>query len=257
MRRLLVGALLGVLLVVSGCGGPRSQTDQDKDGKLLADAIRAAYRDGSTFKLDQQSLVTGGDLSGQARYLHGTVDSGVLKDDTARFIYRLQLQSGTALYDMVIAQDQLYVKVRSASSWKSTKLPLTTALYPALRLDLLRQTVLLSHSISTGSLTHIDAGFAHKYTVKPAPDQLEELESISVQGTTEDQFLKTATAQMDVYLMLPGNKLGHIDLQMTGTDPYNDEKRQILCTLDVKPAKVAAIQAPSDAQQVTPDQILT
>ena len=256
MKRLLTGVLLGMIMLV-GCGGTRSQSDQDKDAKLLADALRSAYSAGSGFKMDQQLLILGGDIpSGQAIQVHATVDNGILKNDTAKFGYKIQQGRQTATYDMLIAQQQLYVKARNATSWKTTALPSTTTLYPTLRLELLRETVLLARSISPGSITHIDAGFAHKYTVQPAPDQLEQLESIPVQGTAEDTFLKTARAQIDIYLILPGNKLGRIELRMTGTDPANGEKQEVLSTLDLRPARVPAIQVPSDAQQVSPAEIL-
>jgi len=257
VKRLLTAALVG-LVMLAGCGGTRSQSDQDKDGRLVADALRSAYSAGSGFKMDQQLVILGGDIpSGQAFQVHATVDNGILKNDTARFGYRIQQGRQTVMYyDMLIAQQQLYVKARNATTWKTTALLSTTTLYPTLRLDLVRETVLLARSISSGSITHIDAGFARKYTVQPAPDQLEQLESIPVQGTAEDTFLKTARAQIDVYLILPGNKLGRIELQMTGTDPATGEKQEVTSTLDFRPARVPAIQAPSDAQQVSPADIL-
>lgn len=257
MSRSLAAALMGVVLLVA-CGGTRSQADQDKDGKLIADALRAANTQGSTFKLDQQLLIMGGDIpAGRAVRVHSSVDKGVLKNDAAKFAYRLEQGQQAATYDMLITQGRLFVKARGSSTWKTTPLPSTTTLYPSLRLDLVRETVLLARSISSGAVTHIDAGFAHKYTVRPAPDQLEQLQSVSVQGGAEDQFLKTATAQLDVYLLLPGNKLGRIELRMTGTDPSSGEKQDIVSSLDVRPAKVATIQPPSEAQQVAPADLLT
>lgn len=256
MKRLLVGALVATVMV-AGCGGTRSQPDQDKDGRLLADALRSAYSGGSGFKMDQQLVILGGDIpSGKAIQVHATVDNGVLKNDTAKFGYKIQQGRQTATYDMLIAQQQLYVKAQNATTWKTTALLSTTTLYPTLRLDLVRETVLLARSISSGTITHIDAGFARKYTVQPAPDQLEQLESIPVQGTAEDTFLKTARAQMDIYLVLPATKLGRIELQMTGTDPSNGERQDVTSTLDLRPARVSAIQAPSDAEQVSPADIL-
>ena len=253
----LAAALLG-MVVLAACGAARTQADQDRDGKLVADALRNAYSQGAAFKLDQQLLILGGDIpSGQAIQVHATVSNGVLKNDAARFAYKIQQGRQAATYDMLIARQQLFVKSRSASTWKTTALPSTTTLYPPLRLDLVRETVLLARSVSAGAITHIDAGFAHKYTVQPAPDQLEQLESIPVQGAAEDQFLKTARAQIDIYLITPGNKLGRIELQMLGVDPSNGEKQEIVSTLDVRPAKVSAIQAPSDAEQVAPADILT
>jgi hypothetical protein len=252
MLAVLVGALL-----LAACGSTRTQADQDKDGKTLANALRAAYSEGSSFKLDHQLLITGGDIpSGKAFPVHATVANGALKDDTARFTYRLQRGQQVNTYDMLIAQGQLFLREHGSSGWKTTALTATTTFYPSLRLDLVRETVLLARSVSSGSVAHIDAGFARKYVVRPAPDQLEQLESMTVQGAAEEAFLKTATAELDVYLLVPSNKLGRIELHMTGIDPSSGEKQQILSTLDVKPAKVGAITPPADAQQVTPSNLL-
>jgi hypothetical protein len=255
--RTVAAVLLGVVLLAA-CGGTRTQADQDKDGRLLADALRAVWTDGTGFKLDQRLQLVGGDIpSGQAFQLHGVVGSGVLKGSSAHFGFRLVQGQQAVGYDMLIADGLLYVKRQDATSWKDTPLSATTTLLTALRLDLVRETVLLASSVSSGALGHIDAGFARKYVVRPAPDQLEELQSMSVQGAAEDQFLKTATAELDVYLLFPGDKLGRVEVHLSGTDPSNGEKQAISSTLDLHPAKVGAITAPTGTQQVDPSSILT
>src|SRR5207248_8555189 len=115
--------------------------------------------------------------SGQALQLHATATSGVLKDGAARFSYRIQQSQQAGTYDMLVADGQLYVKRHGASAWKTTPEASATTLFPALRLELVRETVLLAASVSTGSVTHIDAGFARRYAVRAAPDQLEQLSS--------------------------------------------------------------------------------
>jgi hypothetical protein len=141
--------------------------------------------------------------------------------------------------------------------WKTTPVTSTTTLFPALRLDLIRETVLLASSVSTATVTHINAGFARKFVVHAAPDQLEQLQAMPVQGAAEEQFLKTATAELDVFLTLPGNALGRVEVHLSGTDPTNGEKQEITSSLDLRSAKVGVIQAPGDAQQVDPSSILT
>lgn len=258
MRRIAAGLLAMTLLAACGTGG-RAQADQDRDGRLLAAAVRGADAAGASFKMDQQLLLTGGDIpGGQAFQLHATVSDGVLKNGAARFGYRIDQGQQRADYDMRIVDGRLYVRHHGASAWKTTPAGETTTLFPALRLDLVRETVLLAPSVSSGALGHIDAGFSRKYTVRPAADQLEQLQSMPVGGSSAEQaFLKTASAELDVYLLFPGNALGRVDVILSGIDPSNGEKQQILSRLDLRSAKVGAIDAPEDAQQVSPGEILT
>ena len=258
MRKFVAGLLGMTLLAACGTSG-RPQADQDRDGRLLAGALRTAVTDGATFKLDQQLQLTGGDIpNGQAFQLHATVSNGVLKDGAARFGYRIEQGRQRADYDMMVVDGRLYARQHGASAWKTTPVGETTTLFPALRLDLVRETVLLAASVSSGALGRIDAGFVRKYRVRPAPDQLEQLQSMPVGGSSaEQQFLRTASAELDVYLLFPGDKLGRVDVILSGVDPSNGEKQQIQSRLDLRSAKVGAIEAPADAQQVTPSEILT
>jgi len=257
MKRIIAG-LLGIV-VLAACGATgRPQADQDRDGQLLAGALRTAYADGATFKLDQQLMLTGGDIPrGQAFQLHATVSGGAMRNGSARFAYRIAQGQQHADYDMMLVDGRLYAKQHSSSAWKTTPVGETTTLFPALRLDLVRETVLLATSVSSGGLTRIDEGFARKYAVKPAADQLEQLQSMPVGGTQAEQaFLKSANAQLDVYLLLPGNQLGRVDVNLSGVDPSNGEKQQIQSRLDLRSSKVGAIEAPADAQAVAPGDIL-
>lgn len=255
MKRLLAG-LLGLVLL-SACGSTQTQTNQ-KDAALLAGALRAADVDGMGFKLDQQLLIQGGDIpSGQAIQLHATASGGELRDGGAAFGYDVQQGSQSNDFDMRVVDGKLFVRKKGASAWKATPVGTTTTLFPALRLDVVREAVLLATSVAPGSLSHIDAGFARKYVVQPAADQVEQLLSISVTSATEQQFLKTASAEVDVYLTIPDNELGRVEVHVSGTDPSNGEQSQITCTLDLHSAKVSAIQAPADAQLVDPGSILS
>ena len=259
MKRITAG-LLGAVLLAAACGATgRPQADQDRDGQLLSGALRTAYADGATFKLDQQLMLTGGDIpSGQAFQLHATVSNGVLRDGAARFAYRIEQGQQHADYDMLVVDGRLYAKQHSSSAWKTTPVGETTTLFPSLRLDLVRETVLLASSVSSGSLSRIDEGFARKYAVRPAADQLEQLQSMPVGGTQAEQaFLKSATAELDVYLLFPSNQLGRVDVVLSGIDPSNGEKQQIQSRLDLRSSRVGAIQAPVDAQAVAPGDILT
>jgi hypothetical protein len=256
MKRLLAG-LLGLALL-SACGTARTQADQQKDATLLAGALRSADVAGMGFNLDQQLLIQGGDIpSGQAIQLHATASNGELKDGAAEFAYNVQQGSQGNEFDMRVVDGKLYVRKKGASAWKATPVGNTTTLFPALRLDVVREAVLLATSVSPGSLGHVTAGFDRKYAVQPSADQVEQLLSITVTGATEQQFLKTASAEVDVFLTVPDNKLGRVEVHVSGTDPSNGEQSQITSSLDLHSAKVSAIQVPADAQLVDPGSILS
>ena len=256
LRRL--AGLIAVLLLAAACG--RSQADQQHDGAFLASALRTAWSSGAGFTLDQQLQLTGGDIgSGQSFQLHGTVSSGLLRGSTARFAYRLDQAQQPTAYDMLVAGGLLYVRKQGATAWKATSLPGATTLFPALRLDLIRETVLLAGSVSAASYGPFDTGspVGQRYVVRPAPDQLEELQSVAVEGAAAQQFLRTATGEVDLYLTFPGNSLGRIDVHLAGVDPSNGERQDIRSTLRLRSAKVGAIEAPADAQVVATGDILT
>ncbi|HEY4028348.1 MAG TPA: hypothetical protein VGO86_18120 [Candidatus Dormibacteraeota bacterium] len=253
----LIAGVLGIALLAA-CGSGRTQADQDKDGRTLAGALRAVDVGGASFKLDNRLQLTGGDIPrGQALQLHATADSGVIKDGAAHFGYRVQQAQQATSYDMLVSGGRLYVKHQGSSTWKTAPDAAATTLFAALRLELVRETALLAASVSSGAVTRIDTGFARKYVVRPAPDQLEQLQSIPVQGAAEDRFLKTATGELDLYLMVPGGNLGRIEVHLSGIDPSNGEKQEILSTLDLRSARVGALQPPADAQQVAPAELLT
>jgi hypothetical protein len=256
-RTRIIAGLLGAVLL-AGCGATRSQADQQKDGTMLAGALRAADQDGMSFSLDQQLQITGGDIpSGQALQLHATASGGVLRNGTAQFAYRIQQSSSTNQYDMRVVGGRLYVRKHGASGWKATPVSNTTTLFPALRLDVVRETVLLATSVSTGALNHINAGFARKYAVQPGASQVEQLLSVSVEGAAEQKFLKSASGELDVYLTVPDNKLGRVEVHVSGVDPSNGEQQQIQSSMDLHSAKVAVVQAPADAQLVAASDILS
>lgn len=253
-------ALFLALLGLTGCGptAGRSQADQDRQGRFIADAIRSADTQGIRFTMDEVLVVTGGDVPrGQEVRIQSSSRDGQLKAGSARFTYRIQQGSSAREYDMVLASGALFAKQRSASAWHATPLAATTSLFPAVRLDLLRETALLATSISSPVLTHVAAGFAHKYVVKPAPDQLEQLESIPVQGQGEATFLKTAKAELDVFLGVPGDKLFRIEIHLTGTDPSDGTKQKIDSSIDTRSGRVAGIKPPAQAVTVSPAEILT
>jgi hypothetical protein len=253
-----VAVLLAALALAAGCGAGRTQADQDRDGGVLAGTLRNVWLAGTGFALDQRLTLSGGDIpGGQGLQFHGSVSSGVLKGSAAQFSYRLeQGQQGSARYDMVVASGLLYVRRQSASAWKATGLSGATTLFPALRLDLLRETVLLASSVSSGSVARIDSGLARRYVVRPAPDQLQQLQSVTLDSTAAQQFMRTASGEVDVYLAFPGDRLARVEVHLTGLDPSNGERQEVASVLTLHPATVGAIRPPADAQQVAVGDIL-
>ncbi len=257
MRRLLAVSLLAAGLVTA-CGLPLpAATDQRTEARTIAAAIQSLERHGATFDLDQTVRLTGGQIpSGQELQQQMTVTGGHLRDDDASFRFRLSVGGQHADLDMVIADQQLFARSPGAA-WRTTPLSYVTVLFPALRLDLLRETALLSPSVSPAGLGHVGAGFARRFAVSAAPEQLEELEAIPVVGAAETAFLRTARAEVDVYLLIPGGQLGGVELHLTGTDPASGIHQQIDSRLNVQAARVPKISPPAQAQLVDPGAILT
>jgi hypothetical protein len=257
VRRL---AALCIVLALAGCGlsASRSQADQDKDGRMLAAALQAVDSQGSGFSMDESLVLTGGDVpSGQQLSVHATSSNGVARDGNAQLRYHV-VSGRTGLdYDMLLTSTQLFAKRHGTAQWLTTPLSATTSFFPALRLELVKETVLLAGSIPGSSVTHLSSGFARKYVVKPAPDQLEQLQAIVVQGVTETNFLKTATAEVDVFLSLPGDSLMRVEVHLTGTDPTAGTKQRVDNSMDLRSARVAPIKPPGSATAVAPESIFS
>jgi hypothetical protein len=257
VRRL---AALCIVLALSGCGvsAARSPADQDKDGRMLAAAIQAVDSEGTGFSMEESLVLTGGEVpSGQQLSVHATSRDGVAKNGNAQLRYHVETGRTGLDYDMLLTPTQLFAKRHGTSQWLTTPVSATTSFFPALRLELVRETVLLARSIPGSSLTHVSAGFARKYVVKPAADQLEQLQAIVVQGSTETNFLKSATAEVDVFLSQPGDELVRLEVHLTGVDPTAGTRQRVDNSMDLKSAKVETIKPPASATAVAPESIFS
>jgi hypothetical protein len=246
------------MLALAGCGfsAGRSQADQDRDGRMLAAAIEAVDSQGTGFTMDETLVLTGGDVpSGQALSVHATSNDGVARNGNARLSYHIESGRTGLDYDMLVTGTQLFARRHGSSQWLTTPLSATTSFFPALRLELVRETVLLATSIPGSSLTHVSAGFARKYVVKPAPDQLEQLEAIVVQGRSEASFLKGASGEVDAFLSIPGDRLVRVEVHVAGTDPGGGTKQRVDNWVDLRSARVGAIKPPDSATSVAPESI--
>jgi hypothetical protein len=256
-RILAVWGLLAVL-ALSGCGtgSGRTQADQDRDARKLAAAIQAADSQGVGFSLDETLILTGGDVPrGQEFSVRASSSDGVARDGRARFTYRVQLGGGGLVYEMVTTETQLFARRKGSTAWLTTPLVATTSFFPALRMELVRETVLLAGSITGPALARVPAGLARKYVVKPAPDQLEQLQGVSVQGQSEAAFLKSASAEVDVFLGLTGDHLERLEVHVAGTDPSAGARQRVDSSIDLRPARVGTITPPDAATSVPPENI--
>jgi hypothetical protein len=249
-----LAALLAALVLVAGCGGSkRSQADMDRDGRTIAAALETADSDGASLHLAETWVITGGQVpKGQQSTVSLTAD-GTAKSGRVKMTLKFTSGPTKPSYDLVIADGFLYAKLHSGNAaWKRTTAMAGTALYPAALLELVRESVLLAKRVDAYSVAKQGNGFAHKYVVIPASDQLEQLQAVTLTGADEQAFLKTATAEIDVFLSVNGNKLQRLEVHLVGTEPSTGAKNKIDSTCDYKPARMDAIAVPTGAADVQP-----
>ncbi len=259
MRHRLLALVL--LLAVSACAPPgspkRTAAEVDRDRSAVAQAIKGADASGASFHMTETLSLTGGSIpQGQQLLINAQAD-GVVYAGRAKLTYKILRQRNQPIqYDIVLSGPDIYIKPHGSANWKRSDAAAATALYPGLRLPLLRDAVLLAKDVSSGSVSTVNNGFAHKYKVTPASDQLEQLEAIPVTGQAEQAFLRSATAEVDAYLTLTGDKLTRIEVHLSGTDPTNNQRQKVDSTVDFTPSKVGAIEVPAGATLVPPSEIL-
>ena len=254
-----LAGVLAVLVLVAGCatGPKRTQADQDKDGKALAAALEAADGTGVNFQLTETWVLTGGSIpNGQQATLNLTA-TGSVRAGRAKMTFTVKQSRGSSVFDMVVADSHLYARPHNKGTWKRIPDTAATALYPAILLHLLREAVLLARRVDASAIVSVNNGFARKSVVVPASDQLEQLQAISVTGSQEEVFLKTATAQIIVFLTVTGSKLSRTEVHLLGTDPTSGEKNKIDSVANYTLGKVSEIAVPTGALDVQPGDIFT
>ncbi len=249
-----LAALLAAALLAAACGGQRTQSDQEHDAQTIAGALRAADTGGVGLHLTENWVSSGGQIPKGQHATIGITGDGGAKDGRVRMTLKFTTGSKNS-FDTVIGDGFLYLKPQKTDGWARTSELAATPLYPAVLLELLRESVLLAKRVDGYSLVQQGSGFAHRYVVVPASDQLEQLLAISLSTADEKTFLKTATAEIDVFLSASGDKLQRIEVHLSGTDPSSGEKTQIDSSSDYRPAKVDDIELPMGAQEVPPSQL--
>lgn len=248
--------LLAGLLLLAACGGARTRADMDKDGRLVADQLKALDAS-ATFSLTETLTFTGGDIPKGKEALLEVTASGWIKDDDVQMTYKLAQGSQSLNFDMVLAEGGLFVRDRGGSAWRSIPEAAATFWYPSVRLQLIREAVLLARSVDAPTLANTSSGFLHKYVVKPAKDQLEQLQAVSPVGQAETAFLKSASGEIDAFLSLQGGKLTRLEVHLGGVEPDTGEHYKVDSTATFKAARPKAVSPPAGATPVSPSQIFT
>jgi hypothetical protein len=252
-------ALLMTLVLAAGCGASkRTEADMVRDEQTIAAALQAADSAGESFHLAETWVTTGGQVpKGQHSTANLTAEGGV-KSGRVKMTLKFTTGRSKPSYDLVMADGFLYARLHGGRAvWKRTPAQAYTWLYSAALLSLLRESVLLAKRVDAYSAVQQGNGFAHKYVVIPASDQLEQLQAMTLSGSAELAFLKTATAEIDVFLSVTGNSLRRLEVHLVGTDPSTGEKTKIDSSSDYHTARVNTIAIPTGAEDVGADHIFT
>lgn len=249
------GLALGLagLVLVAACGlGPsRSQAAQQADAEVLSTAIASADREGRSFTMGLTLTFMGGNIpAGQQERIQARILNGLLKDDRARFDYRLL---GRPAFDAVVAQGQFYLKPHSDARWRTVPFEVVVGLVPLVRLELLREAVLLARSVGGATVTLQGLGLARRYAVQPAVEQLAQF--LGVSGDLSG-LEKLVSGELDVFLSLTSRQLLRVELRADLKQPDGSEARTE-GWMELRPARVGAIAQPQPAVSVTPDQLFT
>jgi hypothetical protein len=247
VRRLL-GLLLAAVLVAGGCGsgGGANLT-------TVAQAIREVEQKGAAFAYADTLLDSGGNVPKGVTNRIRLAGYGQERDDNVALVLSQLDNAGKSVgaYDLVINDVYLFVRPHgSTREWFLGSAALFNQFYPGVRLNLLRETVLLATKNSKGT-SFSNGGFYNQYTITPAPDQLEQLMSLTVAPDKEAGFLKSASATITAYLTTSGH-LQRLDLHVAGTDPGNALKRVFDSTLTF--SRVGRVTDPSIPATAVPVQ---
>ena len=247
--------LLILGLLATGCG---SQGNSDLRPRLdfLATTLARAQRQGLAFQISGSLQLTGGAIPAGKMYSLAASGSGELKQDLAQFTYTLAQGKSSVRYRMRFDASRLYVRHPPSSQWHSASLEAATTLFPSLRLTLLRQTTLLATALTGPGLSVSGQGLERTYSVVPASDQVQELQSIFVAPSGLKSFLAGASTKVIVDLSVPAGELTRIAVQLSATDPVSGEHQQVTSTATFRAARVGAISVPADDVAVSPAAIL-
>ena len=241
-------AMLVAVPLLAACGGGTPQQDQ----KTVAAAIDAVNSAGAHIDVQSTILDSGGSIpKGRADQIkfHGV---GTTRDGATAMHVTFPAAAGKTnpSFDIVLTDADVYAQQQgSTAPWHTEVVEAGNFLFVPVRLPLLRETALLASREQSGGLSHIDQGFARRYTITPAPDQLLQMLANSFGGTVAD-FLKTASGHIDFFIGSDGRLL-RIETHLVGINPDNKGKRQIDAVTVLSGRSAKPIDVPRGALAVT------
>jgi hypothetical protein len=249
--RRLGGLLLATALAAAGCGGGGGASGADLG--TVASAIREIEQKGAAFSYTDTLLDSGGSIPKGVVNRIRLSAVGQERDDNVSLVLSQLDGAGKAVgaYDLVINDIYLFVRPHGTTrDWFLGSAALFNQFYPGVRMNLLRETVLLAGKSSKG--TSFSGGtFLNQYTITAAPNQLEQLMSTTVTPDKRAGFLKSASATITAYLTTSGH-LQKLDLHVTGIEPGSSLKRVFDSSMTF--SKVGKITDPSIPATAVPVQ---
>lgn len=197
---------------------------------------------------------TGGDIpQGKEAYVRFQA-GGAERDDNAYLVLKLTNASNQGIggYDLVINDSDLYVRPHGTKRiWFTGPASVANHFYPGVRLNLLRETVLLAAKSSSKGPSYTNGSFIRQYTITPGADQLEQLQSTVTGSQNEARFLRSASGTIDFFVGLNGNHLERVALHIIGTDPDTKLRQEFRSTVTFsRLGKVGPIGVPDKSLPV-------
>jgi hypothetical protein len=177
-----IAALLGCLLLTTvACGSGGSG-----DLSAVAAAIRTVEDKGADFTLTLTETQTGGDIP-KGKYAEQIYTSaGQLQDDNAALVLGTKDPASgrtTLDFDLIVNDSDIFVRPHgSTRDWFTTYTFAAEEFIPGVRLNLVRESVLLAAKVSK-STSFSGGAFVNQFTVSPAGEQMRELMGFATSGT--------------------------------------------------------------------------
>jgi hypothetical protein len=242
------------VLGVAGCGGGGGS-----DLSAVAAAVREVEQRGAAFSYTDTLLDSGGSIPKGMVSRVRLSGKGMERDDNAALTLNQVDNAGKIVggYDLVINDVYLFVRPHgSTREWFLGSAALFNQFYPGVRLNLLRETILLATKSSKGA-NFTGGGFTNQVTITAAPDQVEQLMSMTVAPDKEAAFRKSASATITAYLSTSGH-LQKVDLHIVGTDPSSSLKRVFDSSLTFsRVGRAADPSVPASAIPVQPQDMFS
>ena len=238
-RRILAIALL--LAMVGACTSRAGAADSLDQQRSLASALSSLNSHGVAFTISSTVTETKGQNSAQLT-LSGT---GLLKNDIVHMNLTETSAQGHGPVESVMIGDQILNRTSPSEPWSGNYLIPTWV--PSARIGLAREAVLLTPRLGSSVFTHVSGGFVDKHQVPLAPAQLEEFSGMLVAGSSETDFLRTASGEVDVFTAWRSDKVLRVEVRFSYVDPgANNARLNVDSFIDVSSATVKSVPIPKD-----------